>query len=45
MILNKKIKLKGVYIPVFPEIYNPILDELEQIGIKFIEKKEVLKNN
>ena len=43
MILNEKIKLKGVYIPVFPEIYNPILDELEQIGIKFIEKKEILE--
>ena len=43
MILNEKIKLKGVYIPVFPEIYNPLLDELEQIGIKFIEEKEILE--
>ena len=28
MILNNKIKLTGVHIPVTPEIYNPILDEL-----------------
>ncbi len=38
MILDDKIKLKGVYIPVVPEIYNPILDELETMGIKFHEK-------
>ena len=42
MILNGKINVKGVYIPVIPEIYNPILDELEEIGIKFIEKKKHL---
>ncbi|MEA3457795.1 MAG: saccharopine dehydrogenase C-terminal domain-containing protein, partial [Candidatus Thermoplasmatota archaeon] len=40
MILNEKIKLSGVYIPVIPEIYNPILDELEEMGIKFDEKTE-----
>jgi len=38
MIMTGKINLKGVYIPVLPEIYNPILDELEQTGIKFDEK-------
>ena len=38
MILENKIKLTGVHIPVLPEIYNPILDELEEIGIKFKEK-------
>ncbi len=38
MILNDKINLTGVHIPVLPEIYNPILDELEEIGIKFDEK-------
>ncbi|MFE3845504.1 saccharopine dehydrogenase C-terminal domain-containing protein [Thermoplasmatota archaeon] len=43
MILNEKIKLNGVYIPVIPEIYNPILDELEDIGIKFNENKQILK--
>jgi saccharopine dehydrogenase (NADP+, L-glutamate forming) len=38
MILESKIKLIGVHVPVLPEIYNPILDELEGIGIKFKEK-------
>jgi len=38
MILKNKIKLKGVQIPVIPELYNPILDELEEMGIKFSEK-------
>jgi saccharopine dehydrogenase-like NADP-dependent oxidoreductase len=40
MILNKEINITGVQIPVIPEIYNPILDELKEIGIKFIEKTE-----
>lgn len=40
MILDEKIKLDGVYIPVIPEIYNPILDELEEMGIKFVERKQ-----
>ena len=39
MILDGKINLKGVHIPVIPEIYEPILDELEEMNIKFIEKK------
>jgi saccharopine dehydrogenase-like NADP-dependent oxidoreductase len=38
MILNNKIRLIGVKIPVIPELYNPILDELEAMGIKFSEK-------
>jgi len=40
MILKKEINITGVHIPVIPEIYNPILDELEEIGIKFMEKTE-----
>ncbi len=42
MILEGKIDITGVHIPVIPEIYNPILDELEGMGIKFKEKTEVL---
>ena len=38
MILNGKIALTGVHIPVIPDIYNPILDELEEINIIFKEK-------
>jgi saccharopine dehydrogenase (NADP+, L-glutamate forming) len=42
MILNKQIAITGVHIPVIPEIYNPILDELEEMGITFLEKTESL---
>lgn len=42
MILHGEIDLTGVHIPVIPEIYNPILDELEEMGIKFDEKSEKL---
>jgi saccharopine dehydrogenase-like NADP-dependent oxidoreductase len=37
MILNGGIKKRGVLMPVYPEIYNPILAELEHYGIKFKE--------
>lgn len=40
MILSNKIKLTGVQIPVIPELYNPILDELQKMGIKFTEKAQ-----
>jgi saccharopine dehydrogenase (NADP+, L-glutamate forming) len=42
MILKKEINMTGVHIPVIPEIYNPILDELEEMGIKFEEKTELI---
>ncbi len=38
MILKGKINKTGVYIPVIPEIYNPILDALESMDIKMIEE-------
>jgi len=37
MILKGKINLKGVYRPILPEIYNPILDSLENMNIKMTE--------
>ena len=42
LVLNKQIGLTGVHIPVLPGIYNPILDELEQLGIVFKESTEPL---
>jgi saccharopine dehydrogenase (NADP+, L-glutamate forming) len=39
MILNGEIELPGVHIPVQPEVYIPILKELDSMGLKFIEKK------
>ncbi len=38
LILEDKIKIKGVHIPVLPEIYNPVMQELEQMGINFVEE-------
>ncbi len=38
MILEKEIDLTGVYRPVVPEIYNPVLNELETLGIKMTEE-------
>ncbi|MEA1897829.1 MAG: saccharopine dehydrogenase C-terminal domain-containing protein [Bacteroidota bacterium] len=37
LILEGKIQLSGVYRPIVPEIYNPILNKLEEIGIKVEE--------
>jgi saccharopine dehydrogenase-like NADP-dependent oxidoreductase len=41
-ILENKIGSKGVHIPVLPEIYNPVLDELEQFGFEFKHKRTKL---
>jgi saccharopine dehydrogenase (NADP+, L-glutamate forming) len=38
LILDKRIDMPGVHIPVTPEIYNPVLDELEKMGLNFVEK-------
>jgi saccharopine dehydrogenase (NADP+, L-glutamate forming) len=39
MILNKTITLTGVHIPIQPDIYNPILDELETMNVVFTERR------
>lgn len=38
-ILKGNIKNSGVQLPISPEVYEPILAELEQHGIKFVEKQ------
>ena len=38
LILLGKIKMTGVHIPIHEEIYQPVLDELESYGIRFIEE-------
>ena len=45
MILEGKIKERGVRIPVDPEIYEPVLDELEELGIVCQEKTKVHKKS
>ena len=43
LFLRDEIKLKpGVHIPVMPEVYNPVLNELKDYGIEFIEKEVAL---
>jgi saccharopine dehydrogenase-like NADP-dependent oxidoreductase len=38
MILNGKIDRRGVLMPKYPEIYNPILEELKEYGVEFKKK-------
>lgn len=38
LILNNKVKEKGVIIPIYPDIYKPALKELTDLGIKPVER-------
>ena len=40
LILNGTIRLTGLHIPIVPEIYEPILDELRKEGIVFNEREK-----
>ena len=40
MILEDKFTKPGVWVPVIPELYNPILDELETLDIKCVENSK-----
>ncbi len=40
LVLEGKIDVKGVQIPTIPTIYEPILNELEKLGITFRERVE-----
>jgi len=42
LILESKISLKGVLRPVIPDIYRPVISELEMLGIKMKEETEVM---
>lgn len=41
MVLEGTIERKGVVIPIYPDIYNPMLAELEKFGVQFEENVEV----
>jgi saccharopine dehydrogenase-like NADP-dependent oxidoreductase len=43
LIAEGKITMKGVLTPVHPEIYEPVLRELETLNIKMVEKRIHLK--
>ncbi len=38
LILTGRVQLKGVHIPIVPELYNPILNELDTLDIRFKEE-------
>jgi len=42
LILNNRISLKGVQIPTHKSVYEPVLKELKDYGISFIEMQKVL---
>jgi saccharopine dehydrogenase-like NADP-dependent oxidoreductase len=42
LLLQGKIKHSGVLIPIYPEIYEPVLAELKSYGIDFSEEEEEL---
>lgn len=39
MVLNGDLNESGVHLPINKEVYEPILNELESLGIKFTEKE------
>lgn len=39
LILEGKINSRGTLIPIYPEFYEPILEELKQHGIQMVEKE------
>jgi saccharopine dehydrogenase (NADP+, L-glutamate forming) len=43
LVLTGKFTRPGLQIPTIPELYNPILNELETLGIKFIDKIEKIE--
>lgn len=42
LILKKKILLTGLHIPILPEIYFPVLEELELLNVRFKEKYSLI---
>ncbi|WP_431216646.1 saccharopine dehydrogenase C-terminal domain-containing protein [Puia sp. P3] len=40
LILEGNINLTGLHIPILPEIYDPVLDELEQLDVRFTHTTE-----
>ncbi len=43
LIMEEKINLTGLHIPVVPEIYEPVLNELEKYSIRFHEEITTLQ--
>ncbi len=39
LLLNDELKIRGLFIPIVPQIYEPVLKELEAQGVEFVEKR------
>lgn len=44
MVLNGDFKERGLYIPIKPSLYNPILEKIKEYGIEFDEKDELIED-
>lgn len=42
LVMEGKINSKGVNIPVMPEVYDPVLKELKEYGVEFLEEEKVV---
>ncbi len=40
LLLQGKIAQRGVVIPILPELYEPVLEELKQYGVDFVEQEK-----
>lgn len=43
LLLQDKIKVRGVHLPVVKDIYEPVLKELEDYGIRFVEEESLVE--
>jgi saccharopine dehydrogenase (NADP+, L-glutamate forming) len=44
LVLLNKVPQRGMLSPIYPEIYNPILDELKTMGISMEESEELIQD-
>ena len=42
LMLQDRVTHRGVVIPIYPELYEPVLEELKAYGIDFVEEERVL---
>ena len=42
LILDNGVSERGVLIPKYPDIYNPVLEKLAEYGVKLVDSDEVL---
>lgn len=42
LVAEEKVKAKGVQIPVTRDVYEPVLEELQEYGVIFTEEEEIL---